>query len=1190
MNKHDIEELQSFLQGEYIEESTSRSLKEVKQHQKDVSSNKDAGDITRVRKVLKSKLENDNTNNTYGRYDGKRDVYDKTPAIRDKIRIHLFMKKSECKNSDELYAFNYADKVLSGSNKTEVKNKMCRLVGFDPKVYGMDLYKHQPGEYFSVNFIENATKSRQLSPTEINKYRYFHFSKTGNLHNVGLSSSRSTIHGGGSIIYPSKCIFFYAVEKTADLDNVLARMINGDPRGVRSAFFYGDYVYEYIPKKSDKIYIDSTDDSNLLQLQQKTRNHGFFKVFLNLAGEGRSSVPVKEFNFNISYNKQNIMNQEETKLRSYTARLEDIYDWNPKQADKVVDIFSKYIHDHETNPNSPKPRKELDASLKSLADFYKSAIDKFINEEKIPQAERRLFKKNAYGHFHKILKTKLNKRFEYGSNDYKMLTKYFHEYSIDENVDDDYITEATSRSLKEVKQHQKDVNKNAVKADMTYIQNFARKCVDSTHSTTHRNKRHINLSKHECKNEKDLFAFNYLMELYKKIENKKYFDQFFKLFGFDGSRVEIRGRYHSSWGLGLSLYVVTNGETFLPRPGVFFIHTTTVPTMTALDGYTNNGGTREYAGNCIFFFAIKANDIREAIKKLSESGHKYGKYAYQYIPKKSDRFFVDSYHNNDTNTFGKHNDITAVFIQVKEDQKLPVKNVSNFFMDDNANKAAKKHYLADIKRLEDLKKNRIANIKKYADKYTRKINELETFLKDEPYNEDYYMPQINELKQKLEELDKSYDDKIKKVEDSIMLAEKKYGFTRTMVESYIDENVDDDYITEANEESKKSRKNAQEFMRNEYGTSHPTSMTSKQRNRMKKWLKDNDYDPKTGTIATDIIDKKTGKPVRVNVGTNAYALDPDILGHPAQAFAIPNTEESGKYLSDTLLRDGRGYINMPLSEMKRHPSVSNGISKHEEGHIADMQYGEKMLGKRNGRRKLKKLNIEDYGPHINQDELAADVYSVQHNKYKDKLGFIKRLSSSDIKARKGLRHDLYKVYKLFYDENLGDVDMTDVNKLKTILKNMIKDSETELKDLKQFEKLNDNDAFRANITGVENGIKSYKRLLEKIENITPDEFKGEFKQAVFNSYKPYFVEVLKVFDRESEFRADFAKRYIKEFATEYDMSTLEVIQEMYLQDMEEYVFQEESESIESYIDETIERFDAFMEEFNLTHNEDYHNE
>jgi hypothetical protein len=31
-------------------------------------------------------------------------------------------------------------------------------------------------------------------------------------------------------------------------------------------------------------------------------------------------------------------------------------------------------------------------------------------------------------------------------------------------------------------------------------------------------------------------------------------------------------------------------------------------------------------------------------------------------------------------------------------------------------------------------------------------------------------------------------------------------------------------------------------------------------------------------------------------------------------------------------------------------------------------------------------------------------------------------------------------------------------------------------------------------------------------------------------------------------------------------------------------------AFESYIDETIERFDAFMEEFNLTHNEDIHNE
>jgi len=656
---------------------------------------------------------------------------------------------------------------------------------------------------------------------------------------------------------------------------------------------------------------------------------------------------------------------------------------------------------------------------------------------------------------------------------------------------------------------------------------------------------------------------------------------------------------------------------------------------------------RSYNKKACFFMAIKNNE--SLIYNIIDKAFRYGDYLYEYKPRRSDVFYEDLFsrpgHTSVTKDLLNIPGVIPVFINSNKplSVKRIDKNIENRLLDRD-----KKVVKDTISSSNDTMRYISAEHKKFKQKSERLVKILETVKSqiksanttselyealwefmgafdlrvDACDDKCYEIIKNSDKTDNIESIKKKMIDVITKCQEDIIngnksnrnyLYQQRYKPLKQYIdnqrqeiqdidrklkshknhpafESYIDENVDDDYITEANEESKKSRKNAQEFMRNEYGTSHPTSMTSKQRNRMKKWLKDNDYDPKTGTIATDIIDKKTSKPVRVNVGTNAYALDPDILGHPAQAFAIPNTEESGKYLSDTLLRDGRGYINMPLSEMKRHPSVSNGISKHEEGHIADMQYGEKMVGKRNGRRKLKKLNIEDYGPHLNQDELAADVYSVQHNKYKDKLGFIKRLSSSDIKARKGLRHDLYKVYKLFYDENLGDVDMTNVNKLKTILKNMIKDSETELKDLKQFEKLNDNDAFRANITGVENGIKSYKRLLEKIENITPDEFKGEFKQAVFNSYKPYFVEVLKVFDRESEFRADFAKRYIKEFATEYDMSTLEVIQEMYLQDMEDYVFQEESESIESYIDETIERFDAFMEEFNLTHNEDYHNE
>ena len=692
MNKHDIEELQSFLQGEYIEESTSRSLKEVKQHQKDVSSNKDAGDITRARKVLKSKLENDNTNNRYGRYNGKRDVYDKTPAIRDKIRIHLFMKKSECKNSDELYAFNYADKVLSESNKTEVKNKMCRLVGFNPKVYGMDLYEHQPGEYFDINFIENATKQRQIYPTEINKYRYFHFSKTGNLHNVGLSSSRTSRHANGGLIYPSKCIFFYAVEKTADLDNVLARMINGDPRRVRTAFFYGDYVYEYMPKKSDKIYIDSTDDSNLLQLQQKTRGHGFFKVFLNLDGEGRSSVPVKEFNFNISYNKQNIMNQEETKLRSYTARLEDIYDWNPKQADNVVNIFGKYIHDHEANPNSPKPRKELDASLKSLADFYRSAVDKFIDEEKIPQEERRLFKKNAYGHFHKILKTKLNKRFEYGSNDYKMLTKYFHESFIDENVDDDYITESTSRSLKELKQRQQTQNKIKNKNANKSLEQVLRHCFYKSGDSYH-----FEICPDDFEGNEPVLSFINKLEQFlnaKSDENLNDIHTKTKLFKmltlvkgrWDPKEFAVYDMNDLMDGIHLKFFHMAKKRDIFNKTGYRFFHLDENGRLTTLNPTTStsHGGRAVYNQKAVFFYAVREDKLDDMFVKFinqNDTNNKkdnvlkcYGKSVYEYKPKSTDIFYTDNIDGfGERRTKNYLPESTPVFINT--DKPLPVTRV-----------------------------------------------------------------------------------------------------------------------------------------------------------------------------------------------------------------------------------------------------------------------------------------------------------------------------------------------------------------------------------------------------------------------------------------------------------------------------------------------------------------------------------
>lgn len=86
----------------------------------------------------------------------------------------------------------------------------------------------------------------------------------------------------------------------------------------------------------------------------------------------------------------------------------------------------------------------------------------------------------------------------------------------------------------------------------------------------------------------------------------------------------------------------------------------------------------------------------------------------------------------------------------------------------------------------------------------------------------------------------------------------------SIVESYIDS-----VYQEANEASKKLRKTTDEFLKDNYTSADLKKMTPKQRNRVKKFLKDSDYDPKTNTISTDIVDK-SGKPVRVKFTTKGF--------------------------------------------------------------------------------------------------------------------------------------------------------------------------------------------------------------------------------------------------------------------------------------------------------------------------------
>jgi len=415
------------------------------------------------------------------------------------------------------------------------------------------------------------------------------------------------------------------------------------------------------------------------------------------------------------------------------------------------------------------------------------------------------------------------------------------------------------------------------------------------------------------------------------------------------------------------------------------------------------------------------------------------------------------------------------------------------------------------------------------------------------------------------------------------------------IKEYSEMDLDEmsDYITEANEESKKARKNAQEFMRKEYGTSHPTSMTSKQRNRMKRWLKDNDYDPKTGTIATDMEDDG-GKPFRVNLGTNSAVGK--VIGQKSNAAfnTIPNKSypkekytpaEQHAYAGD------RPLINMPKEYMKRHPSISTGISKHEEGHIADY-YGkiddiiDKRIKAGDHITQAMKKGM-DYSPtHTDVKEHIADLYSAQHNKYKDKLRFLNTILSEDIHMQRTFKanwKDLCeKVYKKQSDDQPPIIDASSVETMRDSMKNLVSRTKANIKSYKAQLKTpmypSGKNLLNRLIDSGKDACNEYEKILRKwfigkllFKKVNYDDAKVMVDKAVWHDAKLAVDEAIRQNDGDIEIRKEFLKKYINEFAVEYDMSATDVIQEMYQTAFEDYVFQEDFEDEEPF------DYDVFIE-------------
>ena len=350
--------------------------------------------------------------------------------------------------------------------------------------------------------------------------------------------------------------------------------------------------------------------------------------------------------------------------------------------------------------------------------------------------------------------------------------------------------------------------------------------------------------------------------------------------------------------------------------------------------------------------------------------------------------------------------------------------------------------------------------------------------------------------------------------------------------------IDEIFYQEANEASKKLRKDSKEFINDVYTKSDRNKMSNKERNRVKKFLKDNDYDPKTGTIKTDIKDK-SGKNVRVkfatrlstdkndkyamNVTTGVNSEDRDPVGYMSTGY----DQKTGEKLFDPTITIGK-------STLKRKPVVSNGFLKHEEGHLAKQVQGKDFSKEERVARKLIESNPTSLHYHdTNPEEYAADLYGEKHNKYAKKYPgkSLNTLMSRDISIAKKNKVTLKSMLK----NNEKFIEMMDGDDIVDIINETIETNESCISDMKDDDTVN---AMKAQNQRLE-------ELKKKLQGIKDEaKIKNGYSEALKKEASITLKDCIRIVDNGVKLRKQFVQKMINEYALDYD-ECVELVQEMY---------------------------------------------
>lgn len=272
--------------------------------------------------------------------------------------------------------------------------------------------------------------------------------------------------------------------------------------------------------------------------------------------------------------------------------------------------------------------------------------------------------------------------------------------------------------------------------------------------------------------------------------------------------------------------------------------------------------------------------------------------------------------------------------------------------------------------------------------------------------------------------------------------------------------------------------------------------SNKERNRLNRFLRENNFNPKDETIETDIM--KNGKKKRIKFDPNGKrdqfitTLAPGVSKDDIDKKVNNHIESK----NDVFDRSKDPKIRLTKKTMMKKPRIATAVFKHEEGHAAlyyDDKEGKYVC-------KLKEIadiidKSEDIYKGLNEhdmkvDEIFADHYSKTHNRYN-------KISKDKGKAQ----------MKLFVDD-LKTISI-DVNSFADLISRVQDDEKRGFKAV-GIESNNQSKRINANI---EKGIpytseliKSLSKFRSKVNRMKSKIFNLELAVERAEEYDKYFIE------------------------------------------------------------------------------------